>query len=129
MSHTGNWHRNPRKMALELERTKAGAAESRTEPLREVVFEATHPNLLTLHPCASQAQRFHVVAICTCGARRQVSYEPLLATHLAHAPWPRVMRSLTCMTCGGQPPELEFSLPVGQVSRRVPAGTLKVRLA
>ena len=76
---------------------------------REIAFLASDSKLLELHPCGTKAKGWHVTATCTCGFVRYVSPEPFLTTFLAHAPWPRVMRSLTCDTCKGQPVELTFS--------------------
>ena len=127
VSHTGNWPRNPRKMALEIARQRE--REAAEVAWRELVFEAQPHSLLELHPCEAERRKFGVVATCTCGNRRWLDLKPLLASRLAHAPWPRVMRSLTCHACGGQPVELAFSLPVGQVARHVAAGTIRVRRA
>ena len=79
-------------MALEIARQRErGAAEV---GWRELVFEAQPHSLLELHPCEAHHRKFGVVATCTCGNRRWLDLKPLLASHLAHAPWPRVMRSL-----------------------------------
>ena len=114
-------------MALEI------ARQREREPVEAaagtIVFEADPPMLMELHPCEAQRRKFGVVATCTCGNRRWLDLKPLLASHLAHAPWSRVKRSLTCHACGGQPVELAFSLPVGQVARHVSAGTTTVRRA
>ena len=127
VSHTGNWSRNPRKMALEIARQRQREAEAGKSQV--IVSEADPPSLLELHPCEAQQRKLGVVASCTCGNRRWIDLKPLLASHLARAPWPRVMRSLTCQACGGQPVELAFSVPVGQVARHVPAGRITVRRA
>ena len=130
MSHTGNWHRSPRKMALELARAKADATALAAAPPRELVFEIFPPSLDGTHPCHAVSKDWGVTATCTCGKQRWLDLKPLLSTHLAHAPWPRVMRSLTCDVCKGQPVLLSFATaPSGLDYKRTSFGHVRVRLA
>lgn len=70
------------------------------------------------------------MATCTCGKVSWIDLKPVLSTHLAHAPWPRVMGSLSCGVCKGQPGELALDTePGGLDMRRVRSARIRLRLA
>ena len=70
VSHTGNWHRNLRKLALEAARDRV--REHREGVARVVEFIASDGKLLELHPCETVRRKWQVVATCCCGEVRWV---------------------------------------------------------
>ena len=116
-------------MALEVARQREREA-AEPEPARELVFEFWPDNLVDTHPCHAVMRDWSLTATCTCGKVRWIDLKPLLSTHLAHAPWPRVMRSLTCDVCKGQPVLLSFATaPGGLEMKRTSFGHVRVSLA
>ena len=112
MSHTGNWSRNPRKLALERSRQREqAAAEAKEKVAREggsvVTFYDHGPDLhvMGLTPCTTfNLLHARATVVCAgCAALRELRWAEVAHTRLSHTPWPQVMPHLVCQACGDRP--------------------------
>ena len=125
MGHPGNWS------ARKGGRVQADNARRDREALRSATIEEhgeTAWKLLEAHPCWTWRRGWSVYATCMgCLEQRVVNLEALQHSALAHAPWPRVMASLTCTACGSCAGALRFQRREG--ARIIDIGMLVARRA
>ncbi len=118
MSHTGNWSRNPRKMALETARLRA------TEP-------AGRTDAAALTPAMSIARGWSEVSIgcptCRCTVVMRPGYPP---QSLRHATWAELGRRMRHTACGSRPDVIRLARPVtgdGGAPRSVTMAQVPIR--